>query len=404
MTPTSAPGEDAEIKKILAMDLDALNGIDSHDPFKELEAPQSADSASQVHILDRIIAGAKYRELEEKWRAAREEDVPAGRPYSQSLMQLLASERTSAYKNHALLQYRTAITQTKELYAQILGGDLLTAGPVRTLTMALADMFSKDRNLLLNFALGLIDSGDDFRYQHSLNVCILSMAAASASGFARAQVLDIAQGGLLADVGMFLVPDAVVKKSGRLTEEELREIHKHPQLGFGLLEKTQGLSDSVFAAMLQHHERLGGAGYPGRLQGAQITHAARIVGIADTLAAMTHKRNHREAQTPAEALQSVIKMGKVGFLDSAHIRTLIAYLGMYPLGSLVKLTSGKIAKVVEPHPEDLQRPTVSILYNEKGQALPTQNPLQFDLRRSETEKVAAALGHLDAKHDVLDGF
>ncbi len=400
----AAPGEDEEIKKILAMDFDALDAIDSPDPFLELEKPETGKKPVTIQVLDRILAGPKYGELEARFRAAKEDDGPAGRAYSQSLMQILPSERTSAYKGHALLQYRTAISQTKSLYAQILTGELLTAGPVRSLTMALADIFSKDRNLLLNLALGPIDSGEDFRYQHSLNVCIIALAAASASGFARGQALDMAQGGLLSDVGMFLVPDAVVNKVGRLTEGELREIHKHPQLAFGLLEKTQGLSDTVLAAVLQHHERLTGSGYPCRLNGAQLTHAARIVGIADTLAAMTHKRNHRDAQTPAEALQSVIKMGKVGFLDSAHIRTLLGYLGLYPLGSLVKLTSGKIAKVVEPHPEDLQRPTVSILYNDKGQALPTQNTLQLDLRRSEGEKVAEALGHGAVKHDVLDGF
>ncbi len=400
----NTPGEDEEIKKILSMDLDALESIDLPDPFIELEKPQAGKSNAPTQILDRILATPKYQELEGKWRSGREEDVPAGRAYSQSLMQLLASERTSAYKNNALQNYRNAVSQTKDLYGQILVGEMLTAGPLRSLTMTLADMFSKDRNLLLSLALGPVDTGDDFRYRQSLNTCLLSMAAASAAGFARAQVLDIAQGALLADVGMFLVPDSVVNKSGRLTEDELREIHKHPLLGFGLLEKTQGLSDSVFAAVLQHHERLSGAGYPGRLKGAQITHAGRIVGIADTLAAMAHKRNHREAMTPAEALQSVIKMGKVGFFDAAHIRTLLGYLGIYPLGSLVRLTSGKIAKVVEAHPDDLNNPTVSILFNEKGQALPTQNPLQLDLRRSEKEKVIAALGHGDMKNEVLDGF
>jgi HD-GYP domain-containing protein (c-di-GMP phosphodiesterase class II) len=160
----------------------------------------------------------------------------------------------------------------------------------------------------------------------------------------------------------------------------------------------------VLAAAYQHHERITGAGYPKRRVGGQISQVARIVAIADTLCAMVHKRSHRDALTPQQALDKVLKMGQMSFLDPALIKNLIRYLSLFPIGTYVELASGRMGRVVAAHPDDHTRPTISILRNEKGQPLPMKQILQVDLMREKNEKIVKVVDSEASKFKPLDGF
>ena len=233
---------------------------------------------------------------------------------------------------------------------------------------------------------------------------MLSLATAAVGGFSRGQVIEIGQAALLADVGMTMVPEAIRLKAGKLNEEEMAAIHKHPAGSFALLERIQGVSDMVLSAAYQHHERLSGAGYPKRRTGAQISQAARIVAIADSLCAMVHKRSHREALSPHAALDKVIKMAQMGFLDQALVKSLLRYLSIYPIGTFLELSSGRMGRVVEANPEEPTRPILSVLRNEKGNPMPMRQILQADLAKERNERVVKVLDAEGAKFKHLDGF
>jgi HD-GYP domain-containing protein (c-di-GMP phosphodiesterase class II) len=203
---------------------------------------------------------------------------------------------------------------------------------------------------------------------------------------------------------MLMVPESILLKAGKLTEGELGEIHRHPATSFALLEKIPGVSDYVLSAAYQHHERMTGAGYPKRRAGVQISQVARIVAIADTLCAMVHKRSHRDALTPQMALDKVIKMGQMNFLDAGIIKALLRYLSVYPIGTYVELASGRMGRVIAAHPEHHAHPVISILRSEKGQPLPMKQVLQVDLAKEKNEKIVKVVDGEAAKFKALDGF
>jgi HD-GYP domain-containing protein (c-di-GMP phosphodiesterase class II) len=131
---------------------------------------------------------------------------------------------------------------------------------VRNVVNPFMDIMEKDRNVLLAICFHHTTSLADYLNRHAVNMCLVSLAAATSAGFSKGQVLEMGQAALLADVGMTMVPEGIRLKAGKLTEEELGEIHKHAASSFGLLEKIQGVSDIILSAAYQHHERLTGAG------------------------------------------------------------------------------------------------------------------------------------------------
>ncbi|MEO7425422.1 MAG: HD domain-containing phosphohydrolase [Fibrobacteria bacterium] len=391
--------EDKEINSILEMNLDGLDTLGLDDASFRDAAPSPLNSLEKS-----MAANARMVRLQSLWDKGETGDQPSGLPLNRGIEQIAPTERTLTYKATVVKSWDTAVAQAKETYDLICLGEITSMASVRTLVGSFLEILEKDRNILLALCLYQSPNLSEYLYRHAVNMCVVSLAAAAASGYSRGQVMEIGQAALLADVGMMMVPDAILLKAGKLTEAELAEIHRHPSTSFALLEKLQGASDYVLAAAYQHHERITGAGYPKRRVGNQISQVARIVAIADTLCAMVHKRSHRDALTPQMALDKVIKMGQMSFLDPVLIKNLLRYLSVYPIGTYVELASGRMGRVIAAHPDDPTRPVISILRNEKGQPLPMKQFLQVDLFREKNEKIAKVVDGEAAKFKALDGF
>ena len=391
--------EDKELRSILEMNLDVLDGLGVEDA-----AFRPAPPAEPMTLAKRMSASARLQRLQGQWDKGEPGDTPSGLPFHRGLAQIEPAERTLTYKATVVKTWDSSVQQTKEIYDLICLGELPSLAPVRSLVGSFLEVLEKDRNILLALCLYQSPNLADYLYRHAVNMCLVSLAIATSAGYSKGQVLEMGQGALLADLGMTMVPESILLKAGKLTEQELAEIHLHPANSFALLEKVQGVSDYVLAAAYQHHERLTGAGYPKRRTQAQISQAARIVAIADTLCAMVHKRSHRDALTPQMALDKVIKMGQMNFLDPALIKHLLRYLSAFPIGTYVELASGRMGRVVAAHPEDPLRPVISILRNEKGQPLPMKQILQVDLGKEKNEKIVKVVDGEAAKFKPLDGF
>ncbi len=391
--------EDKELNSILELNLDGLDTLGTED-----ESFRDPGGAAPMSIEKRMAANPRLARLQAQWDKGEPGDAPSGLPLNRGMEQISVAERTLTYKATVVKTWDTAVAQAKETYDLICLGEVTSMSTVRTLVGSFLDVLEKDRNILLALCLYQSPNLAEYLYRHAVNMCLVSLAAASASGFSRGQVMEIGQAALLADVGMMMVPEAILLKAGKLTEQELGEIHRHPSTSFALLEKIQGASDYVLSAAFQHHERITGAGYPQRRSNAQISQVARIVAIADTLCAMVHKRSHRDALTPQMALDKVIKMGQMNFLDPALIKNLLRYLSVYPIGTYVELASGRMGRVIAAHPDDHTRPVISILRNEKGQPLPMKQILQVDLMREKNERIVKVVDNEAAKFKALDGF
>ena len=228
------------------------------------------------------------------------------------------------------------------------------------------------RNSGALLSLGRIKQADTYTFQHCVSVCALMVSFAHALGLDAAQVREAGLGGLLHDVGKMKVPNEILNKPGRLTEEEFTIMKSHASLSRELLLGTPGISETVIRIASEHHEKLGGCGYPMGLSGDQISQAGRMAAIVDVYDALTSNRVYHKGMEPSEALKKLLEWSG-DHLDGDLVQLFIRALGIYPVGSLVRLSNGKLAVVVEQQ-DDLLKPVVRVIYDAlRGYALPPKD-------------------------------
>jgi len=178
-------------------------------------------------------------------------------------------------------------------------------------------------------------------------------------------------------VGIFLVPEAVVNKRGRLTDEEMSQIRRHPEVGVNILAPYRDRFPWLIRAVHQHHERENGQGYPLGITGGDIDEFAKIIGICDSYEAMTHHRPHRRALMLTESIKELVAT-KHDLFSPGVIKAFLQEISLYPVGSYVRLNNKNIGKVVATNENNPLKPVVSILYDDQGKRLAT--PRTVDLR------------------------
>jgi putative nucleotidyltransferase with HDIG domain len=228
-------------------------------------------------------------------------------------------------------------------------------------------------------SLGRIKQADTYTFQHCVSVCALLVSFSHAMGLDAASVQEAGLGGLLHDVGKMRVPTEVLNKPGRLTEEEFTIMKSHAAVSRELLVGIPGISETVIRIASEHHEKMGGCGYPFGLTSDQISQPGRMAAIVDVYDALTSNRVYHKGMEPSDALKKLLEWSG-DHLDGDLVQLFIRALGIYPVGSLVRLSDGKLAVVVEQQ-EDLLRPTVRVVYDAvRGYRLP---PRDLHLDRSD---------------------
>ncbi len=216
-------------------------------------------------------------------------------------------------------------------------------------------------------ALLRLKTADEYTFQHSVAVCALMVTFCRSAGFDADLVQRAGMGGLLHDTGKMKVPDSVLNKPGRLTEAEFEIMKRHPSDGWDILKATPGVDDIALDITLHHHERRDGSGYPHKLGGEQISTLARMAAIVDVYDAITSNRCYHVGMPPTEALRSMWEWTK-HHLDPALMQSFIRIVGIYPVGALVKLESGRIGVVAEHNENDMLRPKIKVFFSSKANA------------------------------------
>ena len=216
--------------------------------------------------------------------------------------------------------------------------------------------------------LGLlhIKNKDDYTFQHSVSVCALMVAFCRARGMDEQTIHQAGIGGLLHDTGKALVPGAILNKQGRLTGEEFDIVKRHPRDGHDLLARTAGIGAIPLDITLHHHERRDGSGYPDRQAGDGISELAQMAAIVDVYDAITSDRCYHKGIPPAEALRKIYEWSKHHFTP-ALVQEFMRCIGIYPVGTLVLLESGRLGVVVEPHETSLLTPKVNVFFHTRQQ-------------------------------------
>ncbi|ULA63120.1 MAG: hypothetical protein LZF86_100118 [Nitrospira sp.] len=245
----------------------------------------------------------------------------------------------------------------------------------------------QDRSaLLLHSTFHKVKQFDRSLGAHALDTAILSLVVAVESGIDSSLYEHLGIGALLHDVGYVRLPRNLVRKRDDCTESEQRLLEQHTQLGVTVLDEQAGFHPEVCRVVMEHHERCDGSGYPRKIAGDAISPLAQIVGIVDFYDKMISRRGGRPAMIPHDAVRQLFLVGERGQYPKLLVEAVIRSIGVYPVGSLVRLNTGEQAVVVGVNPEQRLKPQVKITGGPHGESY--ANPEQVDLSLPSQDKVS----------------
>lgn len=220
-----------------------------------------------------------------------------------------------------------------------------------------------------------IKTHDNYTYVHSLNTCVIALFFGTQLSYPKSRLVDLGIGALLHDIGKTRIPKEILNKNGRLDAEEFALIKQHPQIGYNIVERLDYISDRSKLAILEHHERIDGSGYPKGLNGKQISKFAKITSISDVYDAIVSDRAYRKGVSGSEAYEFILG-GSGTFFDFELVNIFKNNFSIYPLGVCVRLSNGTEGFVVRDNKGFPDKPIIRVIYDENGNAI---QPIEIDL-------------------------
>jgi len=271
------------------------------------------------------------------------------------------------------------------MFQEVRMGNAISAEAAGDLVEEISTSVLRNPGALISLAR--LKTADDYTYMHSVAVCALMVSLARQLGLEEDDVREAGMAGLMHDLGKALMPMEVLNKPGKLTDDEFRIIKSHPVEGHRLLVEGKTASDIVLDVCLHHHEKVDGSGYPDRLGGDSISLFAKMGAVCDVYDAITSNRPYKAGWDPAESIRKMTEWSK-GHFDERVFQAFIKSIGIYPVGSLVMLGSGRLAVVIEQSEKSLLTPRVKVFFSSKSQTYIV--PELIDLSRpSTTEKIVS---------------
>lgn len=204
--------------------------------------------------------------------------------------------------------------------------------------------------------INALKTSDEYTFKHSVDVATIAMILAKKQGMSDKKIREIGVAGLLHDVGKTKVPNEILNKPGPLDDEEFTIMKQHPVFGYRMIKDRKEFGPEVAMAVLQHHEKTDGRGYPMAVQASQISNYAKILSVADIYDALVTERPYKKAFTQRTAVEMVMSM--TGELDMEAMQCFLESIILYPVDAVVELSNGETAKVVKNSPNNVLRPMV----------------------------------------------
>lgn len=265
--------------------------------------------------------------------------------------------------NLEMVLYENAKTQMEKIFQDVKKGHSFSLIPITEVISKFIDSLLV-RDDLVRKALYSKSKTYDLHF-HLVNVCVFAVEIGIGLNYRREELERLGLAAIIHDLGMINIPESIIRKPDRLTEEEYNIVKKHPEEGVKILNKF--CSDNLWISeiILQEHERYNGKGYPGGLSGSEIHEFALIIGMADVYEALTHHRFQRKNLPPFDSMKEILSVERASFPEKV-IKALIAKLPVFPVGTIVRLNSKEIGIVVSTDSQSPFRPTVETLFDPSG--------------------------------------
>ncbi|MFC0300153.1 HD-GYP domain-containing protein [Virgibacillus soli] len=260
---------------------------------------------------------------------------------------------TTAFHEH----YMEVVAQYKKYFISWQNYNIPDFHAVRELIMPLLKQVESEESAIPT--LYQYATKKEYLFHHSVAVSVLSAYVAMKMGYTKQKWLQVGLAGLLSDIGMAKITESTYNKAASLTLEERMEMEKHPTYSYQFIKDLPFITEGVKLAVLQHHERTDGSGYPLRLKGEQIHPYARIIAVCDTYHAMACNRIHTEKQ-PTLSVARTLEQAKYAKYDPAIVWTLLTYITNLSIGEKVKLSNGAIGKIIFIDQQYPTRPMIAL--------------------------------------------
>lgn len=391
----------------LGMHLHALEGAWLDHPFWKtkfvLADPGDLDKLRASGLRECWIDSSKGLDV----AAVRTETAPAAvpAPVVEAPPPPVAAPALSTQQTSMASEVKRAavlVAKSKEavmaLFSEVRMGKAIDASECLPLVDEIAGSVWRNPGAMVSLAR--LKTHDDYTYMHSVAVCALMISLSRQLGLDERQTRDAGLAGLLHDMGKAMMPIEVLNKPGKLTDEEFRIIKSHPVRGHELLLEGGTASEGALDVCLHHHERMDGTGYPHRLPGEQISLMARMGAVCDVYDAITSNRPYKNGWDPAESIRKMAEW-RGGHFDDTVFQAFVKSLGIYPIGSLVRMQSGRLAVVCEQNPESLVAPKVKVFFSTRSQLhippelLDLSNPACSDRITARESNAQWKFTHLD---------
>ncbi len=385
------------------------------DRSSRLSAPSTPEFSEAIQALyprDVVFAALDWKERWQNWRIQRAQGKPSVR--EKSMRQRPARGRIPGYlpKNIKLVHYSDQIsieqeiayarsvieitdTLLKKLSEEINDDRTITLEDVQPAVQLLTESIMSNPDALM--WLLRLRSKNTTVYAHGLKVSVYMMTLGRHLGFGRQQLTELGYIGILLDIGKLELPETLWQKPGKYTTQEQLLMETHISAGIAVLESGQLLTANIVAGIREHHERLDGSGYPRGLAGNDISMYGRISAIADSFAAMTSERTYAATRSSFDAMKELFKMAE-SQLHAPLVEEFVQAIGIFPVGSMIELSSGEIAIVLEHNKIRRLEPRILMLTAADKSLL--QKPEVMDLMR---QKTPSGREHIKILRGLADG-
>lgn len=275
--------------------------------------------------------------------------------------------------------YNLSLIAYDEVLTKILTSNILDIERIEVIIKKILNIVKKNKSAIISHIALKRDKQYSTAVYHGLNTTLLALIGGDELKLPDKQLRELAIVGLLHDVGMLKIPQTILDKEEKLTEDEINQIRTHPILSYKFINDKNIFGKDVLDPIIQHHEQYDGNGYPRKLSGDKIHIFAKIISIADAFEAQISDRSYRKSKTGYSAMKDVLSESQNRF-DPKILRAFLSILSIYPPGTLVQLNNNSIGTVTAVNPQAPLRPQIKILLDELGEK--PQTPVMIDLKNS----------------------